>query len=88
MKKAATARISSHTFLPRKVITSPAVRKTKLTIAPRTRENGGYFFAKFFKTVSNPVSNRFQAFCERADDNTNCCANSNQNRSNGEAIFF
>ena len=63
MKKAATARISSQAFLPRKVITSPAVRKAKLTIAPRTLGRmEATFLPSSFRLFPTPLATDFRPF--------------------------
>ena len=61
----ATPRIRSQAFLPRKLITDPAVLKIKLTIAPiRPGSIPAIFFPSSLKSVSDPCGNRLEPFCQ------------------------
>lgn len=63
MRKAATASIKSQALLPRKLITWPAVRNTKLTIAPRRPGRmSAIFLLRVCRPLPNTISNLFKFF--------------------------
>jgi len=63
MRKAATARINSQACLPRKLITWPAVRKTKLTTAPRRPGRMlAIFLPSVLRSFPTPLETSFRPF--------------------------
>lgn len=62
-RKAATARINSQACFSRKLITWPAVRKTKLTTAPRRPGRmSAFFLASVLRPFPTPLATSFRPF--------------------------
>ena len=89
MRKATTAKISSHVCSARNPMACPAPLKRKETIEPSSpRRSIAVFFAELFQSVSQSFACCFQSLGNRSDDRADRNTSSKKDRCQRHSMFF